>query len=57
MEIFFYFVIRKVTEERNQIQSFKSGAGSISQRYGYEDPDPHQNVTDPDNDLQTEMDE
>jgi hypothetical protein len=25
----------------------KSGSGSISQRYGSEDPDPHQNVTDP----------
>jgi hypothetical protein len=24
-----------------------SGAGSISERYGSEDPDPHQNVTDP----------
>jgi hypothetical protein len=24
-----------------------SGAGSISRRYGSEDPDPHQNVTDP----------
>jgi ATP-dependent Zn protease len=23
-----------------------SGFGSISQKYGYEDPDPHQNVTD-----------
>jgi hypothetical protein len=23
------------------------GPGSISQRYGSEDPDPHQNVTDP----------
>jgi hypothetical protein len=25
----------------------RSGAGSISQRYGSENPDPHQNVTDP----------
>jgi hypothetical protein len=24
-----------------------SGAGSVSQRYGSEDPDPYQNVTDP----------
>jgi hypothetical protein len=24
-----------------------AGSGSISQRYGSEDPDPHQNVTDP----------
>jgi hypothetical protein len=24
-----------------------SGTGSISQRYGSRDPDPHQNVTDP----------
>jgi hypothetical protein len=24
-----------------------SGSGSISQRYGSKDPDPHQNVTDP----------
>ncbi len=24
----------------------ESGAGSVSQRYGSEDPDPHQNVTD-----------
>jgi hypothetical protein len=23
------------------------GSGSISQRYGYADPDPHKNVTDP----------
>jgi hypothetical protein len=26
---------------------FGSGAGSISLRYGSGDPDPHQNVTDP----------
>ncbi len=26
-----------------------SGAGSISQRYGSGDPEPHQNVTDPQN--------
>jgi hypothetical protein len=25
------------------------GSGSISQRYGSGDPDPHQNVTDPQN--------
>jgi hypothetical protein len=24
-----------------------SGSGCINQRYGFEDPDPHQNVTDP----------
>jgi hypothetical protein len=26
---------------------FRSGSGSISHRYGSADPDPHQNVTDP----------
>jgi hypothetical protein len=26
---------------------FGVGSGSISQRYGFENPDPHQNVTDP----------
>ncbi len=29
------------------LQSLKKGVGSISQRYGSADPDPHQNVTDP----------
>jgi hypothetical protein len=29
------------------LKSMKKGVGSISQRYGSGDPDPHQNVTDP----------
>ncbi len=29
------------------LKSLKKGAGSISKRYGSPDPDPHQNVTDP----------
>ncbi len=39
-----FFYILKVTEERSRIQS-----RILSQRYGsgYLDPDPHQNVTDP----------
>jgi hypothetical protein len=36
----YFFCILKVTEE-------KFGSGSISQRYGSADPDPHQKVTDP----------
>ncbi len=39
-KLFFYILI--VTEK-----GVGSGAGSICQRYGSEDPDPHQNVTDP----------
>jgi hypothetical protein len=29
------------------INAFRYGPGSFSQMYGSEDPDPHQNVTDP----------
>jgi hypothetical protein len=36
----FFVSILKVTDE-------KSGSGSVSQRYGYEDPDPYENVRDP----------
>jgi hypothetical protein len=32
---------------------FGVGSGSISQRYGSGDPDPHQNVTDPQHCLKT----
>ncbi len=38
-KIFFVGVL-KVTDER-------AGSGSVSQRYGSDDPDPQQNVTDP----------
>jgi hypothetical protein len=45
-------VIIKRYEKNIFFTSLKSlkkgvGSGSISQRYGYGDPDPHQNVTDP----------
>jgi hypothetical protein len=33
----------------------KKGVGSISQRYRSGDPDPHQNVTDPQNCLKTTL--
>jgi hypothetical protein len=33
----------------------KRGVGSISQRFGSGDPDPHQNVTDPQHCLQTTL--
>jgi hypothetical protein len=29
------------------MKSLKKGAGSVIERYGSADPDPHQNVTDP----------
>jgi hypothetical protein len=37
------------------LKSLKKGVGSISQRYGsgHPDPDPHQNVTDPQHCLST----
>jgi hypothetical protein len=38
----FYVDVLKVTDERAG-----SGAGSDSKRYGSADPDPYQNVTDP----------
>jgi hypothetical protein len=38
----------KVTELKKSVGSgVGSGSESISQRYGSEDPDPHQNFTDP----------
>ncbi len=43
-EIYFYFCILKINKER---VGSGVGSGSISQRYGSGDPDPHQNVTDP----------
>ncbi len=46
-----FFCILKVTEERSRIQG--SGSGSINQSYGCPDPDPHQNVSDP-NTVNTE---
>jgi fatty-acid desaturase len=42
----FLFCILTVTEERSRIRSWIR-SGSISHRYGAADPDPHQNVTDP----------
>ncbi len=39
-KIIIFVGILKVTDE-------KGGAGSVSQRYGSEDRDPNQNVTDP----------
>ena len=43
---------KKYEKTNNYFASLKSlkngvGSGSISQRYGSGDPDPHQNVTDP----------
>ncbi len=44
----FFVGILKVTDERTGSGSaFGSAFGSVSQRYGSEDPDPYQNVTDP----------
>ncbi len=45
-KIYDFFYILNVTEERSQLRSWIP-AGSISQRYGSGDPDPYQNVTDP----------
>jgi hypothetical protein len=43
-----FFCSLKVTEEMSRIRIRRQyGAGSISQSYGSADPDPHQNVTDP----------
>ncbi len=43
---------KKIRKENNFLTFLKSlkkgvGSGSISERYGSGDPDPHQNVTDP----------
>jgi hypothetical protein len=41
----YFFASLKFTEERSRIRSW-FGFGSISQKYGSADPDPHQHVTD-----------
>ncbi len=41
-----FFCILKINEERIG-SGVGSGSGSIIQKYGSADPDPHQNVTDP----------
>jgi hypothetical protein len=40
---------KKIREKKFTLESLKKRVGSISQRYGSgdPDPDPHQNVTDP----------
>jgi hypothetical protein len=41
------FVFLLLSNPLKKVVGSGVGSGSISQRYGYGDPDPHQNVTDP----------
>jgi len=41
--LFFVRALRSLTKRTGP----RDGSGSVSQRYGYTDPDPYQNVTDP----------
>ncbi len=43
----FFVGILKVNYENSRIRDPDPGSGSISQRHGSTDPDPHQNVMDP----------
>ncbi len=38
---------KKYEKYSSSLKSMKRGVGSISQRYGFGDQDPQQNVTDP----------
>jgi hypothetical protein len=41
----FFCILKSMKKEVGSVD--ESGSGSISQRHGYVDPDPYQNVTDP----------
>jgi hypothetical protein len=42
-----FFGVLKVKDENSRIHRSRAGSGSIAQRHGSADPDPYQNVTDP----------
>jgi hypothetical protein len=44
---FFFAFLKSLKKGAGSGVGSGSGARSIDQRYGYADPDPHQNVTDP----------